>query len=57
MKLRALPAGHLFEPNVIVVGIRSRDYLSGYAYDFIKMFAPHLDRSTITQMIATIVRG
>jgi LysR family cys regulon transcriptional activator len=56
-KLRALPAGHLFEPNVIVVGIRSRDYLSGYAYDFIKMFAPHLDRSTITQMIATIVRG
>jgi LysR family cys regulon transcriptional activator len=54
--LRALPAGHLFEPNVIKVGIRSRDYLPGYAYEFIEMFAPHLDRPTVTRMIRTNVQ-
>ena len=52
-KLRILPAGHLFESNIIKVGIRSRDYLPGFAYAFIEMFAPHLDRSAVTKMIAT----
>jgi LysR family cys regulon transcriptional activator len=45
--LRALPAGHLFEPNVIQVGLRRGEYLRGYTYAFIEMFAPHLTRARV----------
>ena len=51
-QLRALPAGHLFESNIIKIGVRARDYLPGFAYAFIEMFASHLDRATVTKMIA-----
>ena len=45
--LRQLPAGHLFEPNTIEIGVRSGDYLRGYAYAFIELFAPHLTRRAV----------
>jgi LysR family cys regulon transcriptional activator len=45
--LRALAAGHLFEANVIHLAIRRNDYLRGYAYAFIAMFAPHFDRAAV----------
>lgn len=45
--LRAIDAGHLFEPSTTKIGIRRGTYLRGYTYAFIEMFAPHLDRNTI----------
>ena len=51
-RLRAAPAAHLFEANVIEVGVRTGDYLPGYAYAFIEMFAPHLTRKVVLGAIA-----
>jgi LysR family cys regulon transcriptional activator len=51
-RLRALDASHLFEPSVIQVGLRRHDYLRGYAYTFIELFAPQLDRAAIDAAIA-----
>ncbi|ARU31784.1 transcriptional regulator CysB [Sulfuriferula sp. AH1] len=45
--LRAIDAGHLFEPSTTKIGIHRGTYLRGYTYAFIEMFAPHLDRNTI----------
>lgn len=46
-RLRAIPAGHLFAPNVIYVMIRRSAYLRRYAYDFIELFAPKLKRDVV----------
>jgi len=45
--LRALDASHLFEPSTTRIGLRRNFYLRGYLYDFIELFAPHLDRKTV----------
>jgi len=45
--LRAIDAGHLFEPSTTRIGISRNSYLRKYVYDFIEMFAPHLDRATV----------
>ncbi len=45
--LRAIPADHLFESSVTNIGFRRGAYLRGYMYDFIQLFAPHLDRDVI----------
>jgi LysR family cys regulon transcriptional activator len=50
-RLRAMDASHLFEPNTIYLGVRRNDYLRRYMYDFIQMFASHLDRKTIERGI------
>lgn len=50
-KLRAINASHLFEPNMIYLGMRRNDYLRGYMYDFIEMFAPHLKREKIASTL------
>lgn len=47
-QLRALDASHLFEPSTTRIGITRNSYLRGYVYDFIGMFAPHLNRTVIT---------
>ena len=46
--LRAIDASHLFEPSTTRIGITRNSYLRGYVYDFIGMFAPHLNRAVIT---------
>ncbi len=46
-RLRALDASHLFEPSTTRIGIRKDSYLRGYVYEFISMFAPHLQRDVI----------
>jgi len=46
-RLRALDASHLFEPSTTRFGIRKDAYLRGYVYDFIEMFAPHLQRDVV----------
>jgi LysR family cys regulon transcriptional activator len=46
-RLRALDASHLFEPSTTRIGIRKDSYLRGYVYEFIAMFAPHLQRDVL----------
>jgi LysR family cys regulon transcriptional activator len=45
--LRALNVDHLFEPHRASLAIRKHHYLRGYAFDFIHMVAPRIDRRTV----------
>ncbi len=45
--LVALDASHLFEPSTTMIGCRKGTFLRGYMYEFIELFAPHLDRATV----------
>ena len=45
--LRLIDASHLFEPSMARIGLRPNAYLRGYAYAFIEMFAPHLNRAVV----------
>ena len=47
--LRMLEAGHLFKPSTTRIAIRKNEYLRGYTYDFIELFAPHLTREAVTR--------
>ena len=47
--LRMLDAGHLFKPSTTRVAIRKNEYLRGYTYDFIELFAPHLTREVVAK--------
>jgi len=51
-QLVMLDAGHLFQPSMTRIGIRRGAYLRGYAYAFIELFAPHLDRKTVDASMA-----
>ncbi len=50
--LVALDASGLFEASTTKIGFRRNSYLRGYMYDFIEMFAPHLDRDTVQRALA-----
>jgi len=45
--LVALDASHLFDYSVTKIGFRRGSFLRAYMYDFITMFAPHLDHDVI----------
>lgn len=45
--LRAIDASHLFESSTTRIGLRRGDYLRGYVYDFIELFAPHVTRRAV----------
>jgi LysR family cys regulon transcriptional activator len=47
LHLRNIPARHLFKPNTTQLAIRKNEYLRGYTYDFIELFAPHLTREVV----------
>ena len=49
--LRAIDASHLFEPSTTRIAIRKNSYLRGYMYDFIHLFAPHLDRAMVNELL------
>lgn len=49
--LRAIDAKHLFQANTIHIGIRRNNYLRGYVYSFIEMFAPRLKRVVVENAI------
>lgn len=51
-KLRMIDAGHLFEPSTTRIGIRRGMYLRGYMYAFIELFAPHLSRNVMNDIMA-----
>jgi LysR family cys regulon transcriptional activator len=45
--LRMIEATHLFKPTTTYLAIRKNEYLRGYTYDFIELFAPHLTRTVV----------
>jgi LysR family transcriptional regulator, cys regulon transcriptional activator len=45
--LRALKVDHLFGTNTTRIAIKRGRFLRGFAYNFIELFAPALDRKTI----------
>ena len=45
--LRMMDAGHLFKPSTTRIAIRKNEYLRGYTYEFIELFAPHLTREVV----------
>ena len=49
--LVALDASHLFEHSTTRIGFRRGTVLRRYMYDFIKMFAPHLDEDLIARCL------
>ncbi len=47
--LRMMDASHLFKPSTTRIAIRKNEYLRGYTYDFIELFAPHLTRAVVAK--------
>jgi LysR family cys regulon transcriptional activator len=47
--LRKIEAVQLFKPNTTRLAFRKNEYLRGYTYDFIELFAPHLTRDAVTK--------
>lgn len=45
--LRSIDASHLFEPSTTRIGISRNSYLRGYVFDFIEIFAPHLNPAVV----------
>jgi LysR family cys regulon transcriptional activator len=50
-KLRALDVDHLFEAHAGCLAIRRNHYLRGYAYGFIEMLAPDVDRRAVEKAL------
>jgi len=49
--IRMIEAGHLFQPSTTRVAIRKNEYLRGFTYHFIELFAPHLTRDVVAQAL------
>jgi LysR family transcriptional regulator, cys regulon transcriptional activator len=47
--LRMMDAGHLIKPSTTRIAIRKNEYLRGYTYDLIELFAPHLTRTVVAK--------
>lgn len=45
--LRMIETKHLFKANTTRIAVRKNEYLRGYTYDFIELFAPHLTRKVV----------
>ena len=45
--LKMLDAQHLFKSSTTRLAVRKNEYLRGYTYDFIELFAPHLTRKVV----------
>jgi LysR family cys regulon transcriptional activator len=51
--LRCLPASHLFKPNITWLALRRNEFLRGYTYHFIELFAPKLSREVVVNALRT----
>jgi len=51
--LVALDASHLFDASTTRIGFRRGTVLRGYMYEFIRLFAPHLNRKLIDEAAST----
>jgi LysR family transcriptional regulator, cys regulon transcriptional activator len=52
-ELACLDASHLFEPSVTRIGFRKGTYLRTYMFNFMKMFAPHLQKELVDEALCT----
>ncbi len=50
--LRMIDAAHLFQPSTTRIALRKNEYLRGYGYDFIELFAPQLTRRIVGDALA-----
>ncbi|WP_035383550.1 HTH-type transcriptional regulator CysB [Ferriphaselus sp. R-1] len=51
--LRCLSASHLFKPNITRLALRRNEFLRGYTYHFIELFAPKLSRELVVNALRT----
>ncbi|MBI5919413.1 MAG: HTH-type transcriptional regulator CysB [Nitrosomonadales bacterium] len=49
--LRKLDTSGLFKPNVTRIALRRNEFLRGYTYHFIELFAPQLTRAAIAEAL------
>jgi len=49
--LKGIDASHLFKPSTTLLAFRRGNYLRGYTYSFIELFAPHLNKETILRKL------
>jgi len=49
--LRMIDAGHLITPSTTRIAIRKNQYLRGFGYHFIELFAPHLTRDVVSRAL------
>jgi len=49
--LRKIDTGNLFQSSTTRIAIRRNEFLRGYAYHFIELFAPHLTREVVTKAL------
>lgn len=54
--LVALDVRHLFDDSTTHIGFRRSAFLRGFMYEFIHMFAPHLDHDVVKQAASTTSR-
>ena len=50
-ELIALDASHLFESSITRIGFRRSTFLRSYMYDFMKLFAPHLEKDLVNSAV------
>jgi LysR family transcriptional regulator, cys regulon transcriptional activator len=55
--LVAIDASGLFESSTTKIGFRRNSYFRSYMYDFIEMFAPHLERKLVERSLQTANRA
>ncbi len=51
--LRMIDTGNLFQSSTTRIAIRRNEFLRGYTYHFIELFAPHLTREVVTKALRT----
>ncbi len=51
--LRAIPAGHLFQPAIVSIVLQRQHYLRTYCYDFIEMLATRWSRVNVEAEISS----
>ncbi|MCE9550330.1 MAG: HTH-type transcriptional regulator CysB [Betaproteobacteria bacterium] len=49
--LRMIDTGNLFQSSTTRIAIRCNEFLRGYTYHFIELFAPHLTREVVTKVL------
>ena len=54
--IRMIEAAHLFQPSTTRIAIRKNEYLRGYAYEFIELFAPHLTHEVVAKAMHGTIR-
>jgi LysR family cys regulon transcriptional activator len=52
-ELTCLDASHLFDSSVTRIGFRKGTYLRTYMFDFMKIFAPHLQKELVDEALST----